>query len=193
MPTKPKDNGNLEAKLALRRYFLQRYANDSASVLDCCQGQGVLWGRLRSEFNIKSYFGVDLKSKPGRIKIDSVRILDQPGWPFTVIDVDTYGSPWRHWQALIKHLRHPATVFLTIGMVKIGGGNTSIESVMAMQIDLKSAIPTTLKTKADERFGLTYSLATAQQHGLEIVEAVESKTDSRTVRYVGVRLKPVDK
>ncbi|HZU48538.1 MAG TPA: hypothetical protein VFA16_15010, partial [Mycobacterium sp.] len=90
------DNGNLEAKLGLRRHFLRRYhMENKPMVLDCCQGDGIIWRKLRQEFEC-DYWGVDVKPKRGRLSIDSVRILAQPGWPHDVLDIDTYGSPWRH-------------------------------------------------------------------------------------------------
>jgi hypothetical protein len=91
------DNHDPRAKLELRRYFLRKYHGDGlARVLDCCQGSGLLWGTLRQEFECESYWGLDLKRKPGRLSIDSSRVLAQPGWPQDVIDIDTYGSPWKH-------------------------------------------------------------------------------------------------
>src|SRR5436190_13053268 len=123
--SKKTDNHNLPAKLELRRYFLRKYhciQENRPDVLDCCQATGRIW-RTLFEFPLAGYWGVDLKPKKGRLSIDSVKILDQPGWTQNVVDVDTYGSPWKHWFALLRNCKHPVTVFLTIGMVKVGGGN----------------------------------------------------------------------
>jgi hypothetical protein len=59
---------------------------------------------LRREFRV-DYWGVDIKRAPGRLKIDSTHILSQDGWDFGVIDIDTYGSPWSHYFALLPHVR----------------------------------------------------------------------------------------
>ncbi len=110
------DNSALEAKLDLRRRFLDKYhAQFPINVLDCCRGDGVIWSRLREEYPVTSYWGVDYKKKPGYLVVDSRRLLKTPGWPQNVIDIDTYGSPWEHWLALIKNVSKPTTVFLTIG------------------------------------------------------------------------------
>lgn len=56
--TRKTDNSNLGAKLDLRRYFLRKYhGEEPAHVLDCCQGDGVIWARLRQEFPLASYWG----------------------------------------------------------------------------------------------------------------------------------------
>ncbi len=74
------DNSNLASKLALRRYFLDKYhADGPANVMDCCQGDGVIWRELRKQVSVASYWGIDKKAKKGRIKLDSVRVLGQPG------------------------------------------------------------------------------------------------------------------
>ena len=110
------DNDNLEAKLELRRHFMRTYHADGlARVFDCCQGSGTIWGRLRREFTVARYWGADQKRRAGRLKIDSARVLEAPGWSDDVLDVDTYGAPWRHWWAILEHGRGPLTVFLTVG------------------------------------------------------------------------------
>jgi hypothetical protein len=92
--SKKTDNHNPKAKLLLRRHFLDKYhADGNADVLDCCQAGGLLWKEIRKTHQIARYWGVDLKPKKGRLKIDSVRILQQSGWPQNVIDIDTYGEP----------------------------------------------------------------------------------------------------
>ncbi len=116
------DNSNLADKLGLRRYFLDRYHKGrEIKVFDACQGRQVLWGILRKEYSCR-YWGVDTKKKKGRLKVNSERVLAEAGWDFDVIDVDTYGQPWRHWESIIKNGSRDVTVFLTIGMVAVGGG-----------------------------------------------------------------------
>ena len=45
------DNANLPAKLALRRYFLNKYhTSQKPLVFDACQGEGVLWETIRRSF-----------------------------------------------------------------------------------------------------------------------------------------------
>jgi len=85
-------------------------------VLDCCAGERVIWERLRKEYPVKSYLGLDIKPRrSGVVRIDSARWLRQVDWHANVIDVDTYGDPWRHWLAILEKAREPVAVFLTAG------------------------------------------------------------------------------
>ena len=183
------DNHNIGAKLELRRYFLRRYhKKERINVLDCCQGDGCIWARLRKEFKLESYFGVDLKPKPGRLKIDSVRLLDQPGWEQNVIDVDTYGSPWRHWMALLRFLDHPATIFLTWAKILTGGsGNLSAIECDALGVKFeKLKLPGAFSVKLS-RLAFGYCLfSTGTNRIIEIQEALSEGN----ARYIGVRLEP---
>ena len=183
------DNSNPQAKLELRRYFLRKYHSDDAPhVLDCCQGEGLLWKQLRREFSLASYWGVDVKKKKGRLKLDSVRILQQPGWPQNVVDVDTYGSPWKHWQAMLPNVRQPTTVFLTVGLIRIGGGG-GIDRVAVEALGLQSlSIPPGIAGKLHDT-ALSHLLTMSYEHGISIIEAVEASCTGNA-RYIGARLTP---
>ena len=178
------DNHNPSAKLELRRYFLSKYYDAPTHVLDCWQGGGVMWSRLRQEFPVSSYWGLDLKPKKGRLKLDSVRVLAQPGWPQNVIDIDTYGSPWKHWSAMLPNVTKPITVFLTIGQWQMGTDNNILR---ALGLD-GFRVPPGISVKLHS-LGLVYLLAECRQYGLQITEAVESLSDG-SARYLGVRLTP---
>lgn len=186
MGGKKTDNHNPQAKLDLRRHFLQKYhADGGADVFDCCQGSGLLWGTLRKEFKIRSYWGVDLKPKPGRLKIDSVRILEQ-GISQNVIDVDTYDSPWKHWQQIVAHLSQPTTVFLTIGSTMFRGSFDAVGS-RALGLDRLSFLPESFGSKISA-IAASYALASGCEFAT-IVEAVEAVSTGHA-RYLGVRLEP---
>jgi hypothetical protein len=187
MADKKTDNSNLAVKLTLRRHFLRKYhGDDPPNVLDCCQGDGVLWGKLREEFALAGYWGVDLKPKRGRLKIDSARILAQPGWTQNVIDLDTYGSPWKHWAALTPHVTRPTTVFLTVGLVQMGGGGMMSNQGRAAIGLGKLHVPTSILGKLHE-FSLSYLLTSGCVSPTIIVEVVEA-TSLGNARYLGVRL-----
>lgn len=112
------DNKDPAAKLELRRHFLRTYhARGPVHVLDCCQATGFLWRTLRAEFAVTSYWGLDLKPKKGRLQLDSVRVLQQRGWNQNVVDVDTYGSPWKHWAALLPNITQPKMHFQKLNFV----------------------------------------------------------------------------
>lgn len=182
------DNDNLAAKLALRRHFLQAYHTDgNARVFDCCQGSAVIWTTLRAEHKIASYWGVDLKPKSGRLKIDSVRVLEQPGWLENIIDVDTYGAPWKHWSAILRNAKGPTTVFLTIGQHGRGGGMTGIQGEVRDVLALPPSTPPMLAAKVAHT-AVDRMLATCLGNW-SVIEAKEARPGERA-RYIGVRIEP---
>lgn len=185
---KKTDNANLPAKLELRRYFLRKYHADSPiHILDCCQGSGVIWRHLREEFALASYWGIDEKPKKGRLKLDSSRVLAQPGWPQNVVDIDTYGSPWRHWFAMLPNICKPTTVFLTIGQVQLGGSPLIKEAREALEIgELK--VPNAISARLN-KIAVSYCLARCCAHDILTAEAVEAVSHGNA-RYIGVRLVP---
>ena len=189
------DNAYLTTKLDLRRAFLRKYhdhaaGGDAPRVLDCCQGGGAIWGHLGREFELAGYWGVDVKPKKGRLRIDSVRILAQPGWTQNVVDVDTYGSPWKHWANIMAHLVKPTTVFLTIGQLTTG----TVGSLDKKCYESAGMIFPTLKPAAG--FGvklaslLTNYVLTTTPPRVRLVEAIEA-TSFGNARYIGARLEPV--
>lgn len=188
------DNFDPVAKLELRRHFLRKYhADDPPHVLDCCQGSGLLWTALRREFAVASYWGVDVKPRKGRVKLDSVRILVQPGWPQNVVDVDTYGSPWKHWDALLPQISRPTTVFLTLGQ-KVTGivGALSKEAIGAIGLtSLRKLLPSAFHVKI-AGLCVSYLLARSYDYGITIIEAVEAVSANRDARYIGVRVEPAE-
>jgi hypothetical protein len=186
------DNGALGTKLALRRHFLRRFhAAQPPRVFDACQATGVLWSRLRAEFPVASYWGVDLTPKRGRLTIDSTRVLAQPGWDFDVVDIDTYGSPWAHWAALLPNLRAPATVFLTIGTTQYSG------SVCAAARDVLGLggfaargvrLPISFGRKLSA-LAVDYCLALTYTYRVRVVRAVEAPP-AGSARYFGLHIEP---
>ncbi len=190
------DNADPTAKLELRRYFLRKYHADSPpDVLDCCQGGGLLWRRLRDEFEVATYWGVDVKPKKGRLKLDSTRILAQSGWPQNVVDIDTYGAPWKHWEAMLPNVSQPTTVFLTIGQIVTGlVGRVPLEALAAIGLkDIRGLLPVSFHVKLSSRI-VSYALARAYDYGIITIEAVEaSSPNHRNVRYIGIRLEPSKK
>ena len=191
------DNRNPAVKIHLRRHFLQKYhgSADPPNVLDCCQGEGLLWRVLRKEFDLAGYWGVDLKPARGRLKLDSTKILAQPGWDQNVVDIDTYGAPWKHWLAMLPHVSRPTTVFLTIGvggpkLIKLGKEELHVMGVPEQVIGMKASGALTHEFLD---LSIQYCLAEAYNHGLTIVEAREAYEPPAMywrTRYVGVRIEP---
>jgi hypothetical protein len=180
---KKTDNYNLYAKLELRRLLLRRFhATGPIDVLDCCQGNGVIWGQLRQEFPVTGYLGLDQKRQKGRLAVDSARALDQPGWPQNVIDIDTYGAPWKHYQAVLKHLHGSTTVFLTIGQWQMGTDRLILQSLGLTGLHVPPGIQVKLHDLA-----LGYCLTMGGVYGSILTAAFESVSDGHA-RYIGVRL-----
>lgn len=188
-PQKKDDNKHLGAKLILRRHFLDKYHREGTPfVFDACQGEGLIWRRLRAEYSVR-YFGVDRKPKRGRLTIDSTRLLETGPLVYDVVDIDTYGSPWKHWTNLLPHVRKPTTVFLTVGAGRLGGGIDSA-ALDAMGLDrLARWVPVTLRGKlaADSS---AYCLGLALRFGLDVAEAREISGLPGQARYYGLHLLP---
>ncbi len=183
------DNSHLEAKLKLRRYFLNKYhADGDVRVFDCCQGSGIIWEKLRGEYQVQTYWGVDLKPKKGRVVVDSARVL-QCGLTENVVDIDTYGSPWKHYFNFSKTIAKPVTVFLTWGIVRIGGGNLCKETMKAngwSKFTLKA--PKALFVKLEQNT-LSYLLSSGCKNGNMIIEAKRMAVEGNAI-YIGLRILP---
>jgi hypothetical protein len=179
------DNANSSGKKALRMHFLRRYHEGNARVFDCCQGSGLVWGAVRKEFEVQTYFGVDIKAKSGRIAIDSVKIVSQ-GVNANVIDVDTYGEPWTHWLELLPHVKEPTTVFLTCGKIKIAGMSKRASTYV---FGKSLRMPPLLFGKLWD-YATAFLLSAPTRMGLEIVETIEAVSKNDT-RYIGMHIKPV--
>jgi hypothetical protein len=182
---KKTDNHDPRSKLQLRRHFLQKYhPQGTARVLDCCMGSGFIWQELRREWQVAEYVGLDVKPKKGRLKIDSARYLEAGGWNHDCIDIDTYGAPWRHWLAVLRFAPAACTVFLTIGLVRMGGGGN-------MQNDAKNLLGIPPSTPpgilgAMNDLVLRTCLAAALDE-FRVVECLEAHSAGHA-RYIGIRL-----
>ncbi|MFO7971118.1 MAG: hypothetical protein R6U40_05130 [Desulfobacterales bacterium] len=179
------DNANAQAKLDLRRYLLKKYHADPVRVLDCCQGDGLLWGRLRQEFSVGHYWGVDIKAKKGRLSLDSSRILCQGDLDYDVIDIDTYGAPWKHWEALLPNISHAVTVFLTIGQWQMGTSNEIKQALGIRGLGVPPGICRKLHA-----ISVSYCLARSYDYDIILQEVVEASCAASHARYIGVRLEP---
>lgn len=185
------DNGDMRAKLELRRHFLRAYhASEPSRVIDCCAGSGRIWSQLRREFVVASYWPIDVKPQKGRLKIDSARVIGQQGWTEDVVDIDAYGSPWKHWLAMLPAVDHPCTVFLTIGR---GGpnrtwlGRPELDAI-GLTIERVRGMRSPITHRLTE-FAIGACLGRAITSNLRVVECRQAAPDGNA-RYIGIRLEP---
>lgn len=198
------DNSNLAAKLELRRYFLRKYhagvrliegkpikserGGEPRRVFDAFQAQGRIWAELRKDYELDSYWGVDLVEKKGRLQVDSARVLVQPGWRENIIDLDAYGSPWKHWQNMLRTADHSLTVFLTLGSRK-GIQKRPLTKVEKDLLGIPFKLPPAIGGRLSQ---MTWRWMLAQAcDRFTLVEALEAATagdQAATARYFGVRL-----
>jgi hypothetical protein len=144
----------------------------------------LLWKTLQKEFKIDHYWGVDVKSKKGRLAIDSVRVVKQPGWNQNVIDIDTYGSPWKHWEALLPNVVVPATVFLTVGQYQMGTDKLLLKALGLDGLKVPPGIARKL-----HKISVPYCLTRCHDFGIMLTEVIESVPVAQSnARYFGVRL-----
>lgn len=196
------DNHNLEAKLELRRYFLRGYhLSEPPNVFDACAGDGVIWRKLREEFAIGPYLAADRKAGAGVQINDSARLLGCEGWTFDVIDVDTYGVPWKHWFALLHNGIKAMTVFLTIGRVTVGGISPQADGDTLRVLGLAPIIakikasgwkmPQSLTGLVRDKVGFDVCMNEAERAGFKFVELIEAENPGGHARYIGARLEPL--
>lgn len=178
------DNKAMAEKLAIRLHFLRKYHSGNAKVFDCCQGACLIWSTIRKDIDVKSYWGVDLKVRKGRVSMNSVEVLRRK-LTDNVIDVDTYGEPWEHWLTMLPNISQPTSIFLTwTSLCSLGMSNIVKQFVFGGQLQMPPSLYGKLWDYANA------SLLTApERHGLEIVECMESvnKTPSR---YIGIHVRP---
>jgi hypothetical protein len=189
------DNALLKSKLELRRHALRRYhAAGDIRVFDCCQGGGVIWSRLKAEFPVTSYWGVDVKPKRGRLAVDSRRIVCQPDLRCNVIDIDTYGMPWDHWEGLLPNVVEPTTVFMTIGTATRGRGTgMKMPKTVLRSLGIPGDWPLSPAfTEYLVGLSLNHFLSLEPAGGHRVSEVWESTSGFRT-RYLAVRIdKPTE-
>jgi hypothetical protein len=178
---KKTDNHNLAAKVALRRELLK--GMKAFSVLDCFSGESeAIWTELRKEFEVSEYLAIDIKRKPGRIAMDSLRLLQGQTWHHDVVDLDAYGSPWEHYLEVLKKPGE-RVVFLTVGNTMFSGQSKA----SLKQVGLTFDVPIGMHGQLTE-FILTHLLGACYDFNKKPVVAKEAANPSGSARYFGLRL-----
>jgi len=175
------DNHNLAAKLELRRELL-RTIEGPLSVADCFSGTSeAIWTALRKEFNVREYIALDLKAKGRRLKLDSLRYLQGQRWTHDIIDLDAYGSPWRHWFEVLKRGRS-CIVFLTIGNTMFRQQQAEALRMMGITFKLPGGLHSAVSESA-----AAYCLAAALAN-FNVERSLEAENHGNA-RYIGVKLR----
>jgi len=185
------DNASLPEKLAIRRRVLDALGDEQLDVLDCCQGSGVLWANLRREYRVGRYTGLDVKPKPGRLKVDSERVVGRMSPSYNVIDIDTYGSPIWHWLNLLPKLTRRTAVFLTWGR---RGGQTGAPKPLIRIIFGRETVhpkaPHTLIDKVVNRLGTPVALSAAFGYNVTYEFGPVRIARATGTEYIGAIIKP---
>jgi len=178
------DNHNPTAKLTLRRHFLRRYhLQNPPDILDCFAGYSRLWTQLRKEFATKHYTGIELRRIPGRLKMDSLQYLQRQDWTHDIIDLDAYGSPWKHLVAALPNIKQCCTIFLTASMVGLGTHDATLIKFAGIPFSVPSSLHRSIA-----QYVIRAGLCIPQRYGFQIVEAMEAPNPGGTCRYFGLRL-----
>lgn len=184
--SKKKDNHNSAAKLKLRRHFLRTFhLTTPPDVLDCFAGFSVMWGQLREEFTIAHYTGIELRKIPGRLRMDSLEYISRPDWQHDVIDLDAYGSPWKHLLAALPRIQRPTSIFLTIGNAGLGGLDRQLIAAAGIPFDVPKGLH-----KGLTPYLTSIGLALPLRFGLSIESCLEALNPGGTCRYIGLHLRP---
>jgi hypothetical protein len=186
---KKTDNHNLKAKLELRRHFLRLPKFERPiSVCDCYSGGEVIWGTLAKEFEVGEYLALDVKEKRGRLKLDSFRYLQNQAWNHDVVDLDAYGSPWRHFFEVCKRLKQCTSNVYTLVFLTIG--NTIWKQQQSEALDyvgIPEGVPPAIKGQLAD-FIFDQCLAAPLAAGLRIQECAEALNPGGSCRYIGMQI-----
>ena len=155
--------------------------------MDACQGAGKIWQRIRRRFPC-TYMGADTALRTVGVKVDSVRLFDLP-WEWDVIDVDTYGEPWRHWEAICRTCRQPVTVFLTVGIVRMFGWSPKASPYIHRALGCPDETPPAIESQYMEDMHAWLLSYAAKLYGRTIEDCRRVVGNSR-VSYYGCRLLP---
>jgi len=183
------DNSSLTTKLAIRKYMLDKWSQEPIRVLDCCAGKREIWTALQKDYDVKEYLAADVKATRGNLRVDSRRLVADKDVcsRFDVIDVDTYGSPWTHWESIIKNCGQDVTVFLTMGR---SGGQKAVDGAALEMLGLNGLdVPAGIRWRLAD-LCVSYCLTKCYDYGIILKEAVETRSPgSGGANYYGIRLR----
>jgi hypothetical protein len=184
------DNKNLDAKIQLRRRMLDEAKFAEHRVLDLCAGEGVVWRTMRQHAKLDDYVPVDLAPRlPGTIvgDVKDERFLSAFDLSrFNIIDIDTYGEPWKPWSFLQDRLTANTAVFLTHGAVSTPGGS-GVSNLVLERLGIPLAWNIPMKRDLSE-FAAPYMLHPGKCAQVRIAKAW--KISLQNVTYYGLICEP---
>jgi len=176
------DNYNLKAKLGLRRAMLAKMPAGPISVCDCFSGNEILWSTLRLEFDVDEYIALDVKVKDRRLKLDSLRYLQNQKWNHNVVDLDAYGSPWAHWHEVLRR-GGDCLVFITVGSTMFHMQSKFGLASIGITFDVPAGMHSQIKDLVTDGM-----LGMALQD-FKVLSAMEAENPNGNARYIGLMLK----
>ena len=126
------DNSNTNAKIALRKHFLNKI--DNPTILECFGGEDrILYNACYKKFKTVS---LDIKSSDDMLTIDNKKFIASVDLAkYNFIDLDAYGSPYELLLNILKRKRHDQKygVILTDGLQRnlgYGSGGGLIQTII---------------------------------------------------------------
>ncbi len=186
-----KQKSDVDIKVQLRKTLLKDFSKNYAiNVLDCCAGHQLVWKALRKDFEVESYLPLDIQNIQGVTRADSVRWIRDVGLgAANVVDVDTFGEPWVHYDAILSAEwgQKDILVFLTLvhGLGEVGGISNMALKMSGMKTTWQKHVP---RLSDDTRRIIDHRcLASCFEKGIFIKSFVEyqptSKTNKNTMYY----------
>ena len=188
------DSTNPEAKIALRKYYLDQYPEDSPpKILDCFTGEEqTIFRALYSK--IPGSVALDLKLIQGAKKIDAKKYIPKHANQFDFFDLDAYGSPFEIIANIAYFRRNNAQSFVICAtetsFLKYGHVHHATK-VMQLAMNNKSNIPIPgLYKFYDEIIGWIL-LMIARKWNYQIEDAKMINSDTGNMNYLGFRMTPI--
>jgi len=187
------DSTNPEAKIALRKYYLDQYPEDSPpKILDCFTGEEqTIFRALYSK--IPGSVALDLKLIQGAKKIDAKKYIPKHANQFDFFDLDAYGSPFEIIANIAYFRRNNAQSFVICATdgTRLNMNYQHGTRLMRLATNNKKgiAIPRMYKFQ-DEIIGWIL-LMIARKWNYQIEDAKMINGDTGNMNYFGFRMTPI--
>lgn len=166
MAYKKLDNRSLPAKIAIRRWLLDKMGITQVRLLETCTGGALIWRAMEDYVELKLWTKIDVKPRPGTgavLKLTATQAINAlPLHEYNVIDCDFYGDPWEAYRAVLAHgIRQPLAVFLTHGHVSQAQLSHAAMAAVGMPTDWKIPVQPSVNAYVASRIvARTWEVAT---------------------------------